>query len=59
VARTESFVFLPLRTHQAFGLLLGSDDPGASIRGWERYLTRLAELQRGYRAIPAAGLRSC
>ncbi len=33
-----SFAFLPLRTHQTFGLLaLGSDDPGPVLRrAWER-----------------------
>jgi uncharacterized protein YigA (DUF484 family) len=42
----ESFAFLPLRTHQAFGLLaLGSDDPGRFYAGMgTMYLTRLAEL---------------
>jgi len=45
-ATLQSFAFLPLRTHQAFGLLaLGSDDPGRFYPGMgTMYLTRLAEL---------------
>ena len=41
-----SFAFLPLRTHQTFGLLaLGSDDPARFYAGMGTvYLTRLAEL---------------
>jgi len=41
-----SFAFLPLRTHQAFGLLaLGSEDPERFYAGMgTMYLTRLAEL---------------
>jgi len=41
-----SFAFLPLRTHQTFGLLaLGSDDPARFYAGMgTMYLTRLAEL---------------
>lgn len=42
----ESFAFLPLRTHQTFGLLgLASDDPARFHTGMgTMYLTRLAEL---------------
>jgi uncharacterized protein YigA (DUF484 family) len=45
-AKLESFAFLPLRTHRAFGLLaLGSDDPGRFYPGMgTMYLTRLSEL---------------
>jgi uncharacterized protein YigA (DUF484 family) len=41
-----SFAFLPLRTHQTFGLLaLASNDPGRFYPGMgTMYLTRLAEL---------------
>ena len=41
-----SFAFLPLRTHQTFGLLaLGADDPARFHAGMgTMYLTRLAEL---------------
>ena len=41
-----SFAFLPLRTHQTFGLLaLGSDDPQRFYPGMgTMYLTRLSEL---------------
>ncbi|HXX86044.1 MAG TPA: DUF484 family protein [Casimicrobiaceae bacterium] len=41
-----SFAFLPLRTHQTFGLLaLASDDPARFYAGMgTMYLTRLAEL---------------
>jgi uncharacterized protein YigA (DUF484 family) len=41
-----SFAFLPLRTHQTFGLLaLGSDDPARFYAGMgTMHLTRLAEL---------------
>ena len=41
-----SFAFLPLRTHQTFGLLaLASDDPARFYAGMgTMHLTRLAEL---------------
>jgi uncharacterized protein YigA (DUF484 family) len=41
-----SFAFLPLRTHQTFGLLaLGADDPARFYVGMgTMYLTRLSEV---------------